>query len=167
MSSLFPLEPLGAKEELQMLYDRLAARFGFGAAVVRLSRRKLTGGHIFYGSPHRITVSAHLSAAERDNTLRHEAAHAWAYLLGKNCGHGALFRRLARNLGASFAKAPDTKALEEFRKKREVIYRCEGCARLFPRFRPFRGARFCIACDRAGRPARLRRLRAPLPPRQT
>jgi predicted SprT family Zn-dependent metalloprotease len=167
VSSLFSLEPLDEEERLQGLYDRLAARFGFGAALVRLSRRKLTGGHILYGSPHRITVSAHLSSAERDDTLRHEAAHAWAYLLGRNCGHGALFRRLARNLGASLAKAPDTKALEEFRKKREVVYRCEGCARLFPRFRPFRGARYCIACDRAGRPSRLRRLRAPVSPLQT
>lgn len=164
MSSLFPLEPLGEEEQLQALYDRLAVRFGLGAAVVRLSRRKLTGGHIFYGSPHRITISEHLSAAERENTLRHEAAHAWAYLSeGGRSGHGALFRRLARQIGASPGKAPDTEALKEFRKKRQIVYRCEGCARLFPRFRRFRGRRFCIACDRAGRPSRLRLLRSPLP----
>jgi predicted SprT family Zn-dependent metalloprotease len=168
VSSLFPIEPLDEEERLQTLYDRLAVRFGLGTAVVRLSRRKLTGGHILYGSPHRITISAHLAAAERENTLRHEAAHAWAYLYeGARSGHGALFRRLARQIGASPGKAPDTEALKAFRRKREVVYRCEGCARLFPRFRPFRGARFCIACDRAGRPSRLRRLRSPVPPPQT
>lgn len=161
MSSLFPLEPLDEEDRLQLLYDRLAARFGFGAAKVALSRRKLTGGHILYGGPHRVTISAHLSPAAREDTLRHEAAHAWAFCLrGARVGHGPLFRRLARQLGASPGKAPDTEALRDFRRRREIVYRCEGCARLFPRFRPFRGARFCVACHRAGRPSRLRRLRA-------
>lgn len=160
MGSLFPDEPADEGARLQSLYDRLATRFGFGAAEVRLSDRKLTGGEIVYGRPHRITISAHLSPTERDDTLRHEAAHAWAFLLeGVRAGHGPLFRRLARHLGASARKAPLTWALAEHRRRNEVLYRCEGCRRLFRRFRPFRGARYCIRCDRAGRPARLRRLR--------
>ena len=38
---------------------------GWAPAAVRLSRRKLTGGEIRYGTPHVITISAHLSEAER------------------------------------------------------------------------------------------------------
>jgi len=147
------------EEALQRLYDRLAARLGFGAARIRLSRRKLTGGEIRYGKPHVITISAHLSEAERRETLLHETAHAWAFARqGARAGHGPLFRRLARQLGARGGHAPMTAALSEFRERRQVVYRCEGCASLFRRFRPFRGARHCIACDRAGRPSRLRRV---------
>ncbi len=160
MGSLFPVEPADERVRLQFLYDRLAARFGFGAADVRLSDRKLTGGEIVYGRPHRITLSAHLSPAEREDTLRHEAAHAWAFELeGPRAGHGPLFRRLARSIGASPRKAPLTEALQEHRRRNEILYRCEGCRRLFRRYRTFRGARYCVRCDRAGRPSRLRRVR--------
>jgi predicted SprT family Zn-dependent metalloprotease len=156
---LFPLSPPDGEARLQALYDRLAASFGFGPAVVRLSRRKLTGGGIEYGSPHRITISGHLSEAEQEDTLRHEAAHAWAFLReGPRAAHGRLFRRLASRLGAKPGHAPMTAALREHREKRLVHYRCEGCGRLFRRFRAFRGARYCVACDRAGRPSRLRRV---------
>jgi predicted SprT family Zn-dependent metalloprotease len=156
---LFPLPESDPERRLQALYDGLASSFGFGAAVVRLSRRKLTGGEIRYGSPHRITISEHLSPGEQEDTLRHEAAHAWAYRLdGPRAGHGRLFRRLASRLGARPGHAPMTAALKEHRERRLVVYRCEGCGRLFRRFRPFRGARHCVACDRAGRPSRLRRL---------
>jgi predicted SprT family Zn-dependent metalloprotease len=159
---LFPLSEPVEEIRLQRLYDRLAERFGFDRAVVRLSRRKLTGGEIRYGHPHRITISAHLPEAEREDTLRHEAAHAWAYRLsGPRAGHGRLFRRLAGHLGARPGHAPMTAALREHRKNRLVVYRCEGCQRIFRPFRPFRGARYCLACDRAGRPSRLRRISSP------
>ncbi|MDQ2970634.1 MAG: SprT-like domain-containing protein [Acidobacteriota bacterium] len=159
MSLLFPLGALDDEARLQLQYDRLAARFVLGRAIVRLSRRKLTGGEIVYGNPHRIKISAHLSEAERFETLRHEAAHAWAYRLrGPGAGHGALFWRLARQLGAKRSPAPETEALKRFRKRKMVAYRCDGCAGLFRRFRAFRGARFCVRCHRAGRPSRLRRL---------
>jgi predicted SprT family Zn-dependent metalloprotease len=156
----FPIAPAGVEARLQFLYDRLAGRFGFGSASVRLSRRKLTGGEIVYGKPHRITISAHLSPLEQEDTLRHEAAHAWAWRIeGRRAGHGPLFRQLARRLGASNAHAPETPALKQFRSARaRVVYRCRGCGRLFRRFRPFRGARECLACHRAGRPARLERI---------
>jgi len=146
---------------LQHLYDRLSERFGFGAARVRVSPRKLTGGEIVYGSPHRITISGHMSAAAREDTLRHEAAHAWAYRIeGAREAHGPLFRRLARTLGVRGGPAPETEALRRFRDARaRVVYRCAGCRRLFRRFRPFRGIRECLACLRAGRPARLSRVR--------
>ena len=160
MSSLFPDEPADERALLQFLYDRLAARFRFGAAQIRLSGRKLTGGEIQYGRPHRITISAHLSPAERDDTLRHEAAHAWAYEIeGTRAGHGPLFRRLAAHVGATPRKAPLTKALADHRRRNEILYRCEGCARVFRRYRNVRGARYCVRCYRAGRPSRLRRVR--------
>jgi predicted SprT family Zn-dependent metalloprotease len=160
VSLLFPIGPLDEEARLQLLYDRLAARFEFGPASVRLSRRKLTGGEIVYGNPHRITISAHLSESARGDTLRHEAAHAWAHRLkGARVGHSALFWRLARQLGARRAPAPETEALKRFREKKKVAYRCEGCSEIFRRFRAFRSARFCIACHRAGRPSRL--FRAP------
>ena len=160
---LFPIAEADPESRLQLLYDRLAGRFGFDPARVRLSRRKLTGGEIVYGrfgKPHAIVISAHLTAAEQEDTLRHEAAHAWAWQVqGPNAGHGRLFRRLARTLGAKDGHAPETPALRSFRDRHAtVVYRCEGCGRLFRRFRPFRGARECVACHRAGRPARLRKL---------
>jgi len=159
VSLLFPLGPLDEESRLQLFYDRLAGRFGLGPASVRLSRRKLTGGEILYGAPHRITISAHLSEAERVDTLRHEAAHAWAYRLrGPRVGHGALFWKLARLLGARRAPAPETPALRRFRERKKVVYRCEGCAELFRRFRAFRSPRFCVSCHAAGRPSRLRRV---------
>lgn len=157
---LFPIFEPDPQARLQILYDRLAARFGFDPARVRVSRRKLTGGEIVYGPPHAIVLSAHLSPAEQEDTLRHEAAHAWAWRLdGPRVGHGRLFRRLAATLGARPGGAPETAALRRFRETRaRVVYRCDGCGRLFRRFRAFRGARECLACHRAGRPARLRRL---------
>jgi predicted SprT family Zn-dependent metalloprotease len=157
---LFAIEEAEAGLRLQRLYDRLASRFGFAPARVRVSRRKLTGGHIEYGPPHRITISGHLTEAEQRDTLLHEAAHAWAWHReGPRTGHGLLFRRLARTLGVRPGGAPETPALAFFRARRaRYVYRCDGCARLFRRFRPFRGARECLSCHRAGRPARLRRV---------
>jgi predicted SprT family Zn-dependent metalloprotease len=159
VSFLFPIEPFGDEDRLQLLYDRLAARFGFDAARVTLSGRKLTGGGIRYGRPHRITISAHLSPKEREDTLRHEAAHAWAFRArGRRVGHGPLFRRLAAQLGASAGHAPLTPALAVFRSKRELLYRCEGCSRDFRRIRPFRGRADCLACWRRKRPSRLKKI---------
>ncbi|HEY4229811.1 MAG TPA: SprT-like domain-containing protein [Thermoanaerobaculia bacterium] len=160
MELLFSIEEPEPGFSLQRLYDRVAARFGLDPARVQVSRRKLTGGHIEYGPPHRITISAHLSEAEQRDTLLHEAAHAWAWRLdGPRVGHGSLFRRLARTLGVRPGGAPETRALAEFRARRaQHVYCCEGCGQLFRRFRPFRGARECLKCHRAGRPARLRRV---------
>jgi SprT-like family len=157
----FPIAEPDAEARLQFLYDRLSSRFGFGPARVRLSRRKLTGGQIVYGRPHRIIISEHLTPSEQEDTLRHEAAHAWAWKAEgtRAAAHGPLFRRLARRLGVRGGHAPETRALREFRAARaRVVYRCRGCGRLFRRFRPFRGARECLACRRAGRPAGLERL---------
>jgi len=159
VSSLFRVEPLSEQDRLQLLYDRLASRFAFGAARIALSRRKLTGGEIRYGNPHRITISAHLTPREQEDTLRHEAAHAWAFRVrGARVGHGRLFRRLAALLGAGTGPAPVTAALEAFRRERALLYRCDGCQRDFRRVRPFRGRADCLACWRAKRPSRLRRI---------
>jgi len=159
VSTLFPAEPLDDEARLQDLYDRVAARFGLGAATIRISRRKMTGGEIRYGAPHVITISAHLSEAERLETLLHEAAHAWAFTLrGARAGHGPLFQRLARQLGVKGGHAPVTAALSAFRQRQQILYRCPGCSAVFRRFRPFLGTRHCVACHRAGRPSRLRRV---------
>lgn len=159
--ALFPIQEPDEEARLQNLYDRIAARFGLDAARVRLSRRKLTGGEILYGPPHRITISAHLPPEEREETLRHEAAHAWAFRRrGPRVGHGPLFQRLARQIGARRGAAPETRALAEFRERRAIAYRCQGCGEVFKRIRPFRGARECLACWRAGRPSRLKRVKA-------
>ena len=165
MDSSSPAGPLFGIAEpdeealLQRLYDRLAARFGLDPARIRLSRRKLTGGEIVYGPPHTITVSAHLPRAEREETLRHEAAHAWAFRAqGPRAGHGPLFQRLARQIGAKKGPAPETRALAEFRERRAIEYRCEGCGQIFRRIRRFRGPRDCRACWKAGRPSRLRKV---------
>ena len=164
MEALFPIEEPDDEVRLQRFYDRLAARFGLHPARVRLSRRKLTGGEIVYGPPHRITISAHLPPAEREETLRHEAAHAWAFRArGARVGHGPLFQKLARHIGVRRGPAPMTAALENFRKRRAIAYRCEGCGGIFRRVRPFRGPRDCLACHRAGRPSRLRKLESPVP----
>ncbi len=161
-SVLFPVEEPDGEASLQRLYDRLAVRFGLDPARVRLSSRKLTGGEIVYGPPHRITISGHLSLAEREETLRHEAAHAWAFRRkGPRVGHGPLFKRLAQQIGAKKGAAPETPALAAFRERRTIAYRCAGCGVLFRRIRPFRGARDCLACYRAGRPSRLKRVRSP------
>ena len=161
MQLSFPIAEPDEEARLQNLYDRLSSRFGFGPGRVRLSRRKLTGGQIVYGRPHRITISAHLTPTEREDTLRHEAAHAWVWMAEgeRAAAHGALFRRLARRLGVQDGHAPETPTLREFRTARaRVVYRCRGCGHLFRRFRAFRGARECLACRRAGRPAGLERL---------
>jgi hypothetical protein len=162
--ALFPIGEPDEEAVLQRLYDRLAARFGLDPARVRLSRRKLTGGEIVYGPPHTITISAHLPQSEREETLRHEAAHAWAFRRkGPRVGHGPLFKRLAKQIGVRRGPAPETRALVEFRRQRAIEYRCEGCGEVFRRIRPFRGARDCVACWRAGRPSRLRRTRESSP----
>ncbi len=160
MQLSFPIAEPDPEARLQFLYDRLASRFGLEPARVKLSQRKLTGGEIVYARPHRITISSHMSVAEQEDTLRHEAAHAWARLYGgAGAAHGPLFRRLARRLGAREGHAPETRALREFREAQtRAVYRCEGCARIFRRFRPFRGGRECLACWRSGRPSRLRRV---------
>ena len=161
MEALFAVGEPGEEDLLQRLYDRLAARFGLDPARIRLSRRKLTGGEIVYGPPHTITISAHLSREEREQTLRHEAAHAWAFRRkGPRVGHGPLFQRLARQIGVRRGPAPETRALAEFRRARQIEYRCQGCGEVFRRIRPFRGPRDCVACWRAGRPSRLRKVRS-------
>ena len=127
--TLFAFEEPDDRTRLQRLYDRLAARFGLGPARVRVSRRKLTGGEIIYGTPHRITISAHLPPAEQEETLKHEAAHAWAFRRkGARAGHGPLFRRLARQIGANRGPAPETPALADFRKRRAIECDWHECA---------------------------------------
>ncbi len=159
MELLFSIPAADDEQRLQLLYNRLSECFQFGPARVQLSRRKLTGGEIQYGAPHRITISAHLSESEQEDTLRHEAAHAWAFAsAGSRVAHGPVFRRLARLLGAKPGHAPETPALREFRRHREILYRCEGCRRVFRRVRPFRRRTDCLKCWRTGGPSRLRRV---------
>jgi hypothetical protein len=156
---LFPVET-DPERDLQRLYDALAERFGLDPARVVVSRRKLTGGHITYGPPHSIVVSAHLSFKDQIETLKHEAAHAFCFReTGPDEAHSPKFWKVARSFGTRRRHAPETVALTEFRRKREILYRCETCRGDFVRVRPFRRAMLCAACHRKGRPARLRRIR--------
>ncbi|HKB69641.1 MAG TPA: SprT-like domain-containing protein [Thermoanaerobaculia bacterium] len=157
--SLFPVD-LDERMRLQQIYDGLAERFGLHPARVRISRRKLTGGHITYGPPHSIVISAHLSEKDKIATLKHEAAHAYCFRShGPDEAHSPKFWKVARAFGAHRRHAPETVALNEFRKKREIVYRCESCRAYFRRIRPFRRAMLCAACHRKGKSARLRRVR--------
>lgn len=145
--------------ELQRLYDALADRFGLHPAKVIVSKRKLTGGHITYGPPHRIVISAHLTPKDRIETLKHEAAHAFCFRTdGPDEAHSPKFWKIARAFGAKRRHAPQTVALSQFRSRKEIVYRCESCRGNFERIRPFRRAMLCAACHRKGRPARLRRV---------
>jgi predicted SprT family Zn-dependent metalloprotease len=160
--SLFEeLDPADESAWLQTLYDRLAARFALDPARVVLSRRKLAGGHILFGPPHRITLSSHTSRQDRLETLLHEAAHAWCFRHGGGAaeGHSARFWKMAAAFGARRRHAPETEALRQYRRQREVVYRCEGCRALFRRMRAFGRTMVCARCADGGRPARLRRLR--------
>ncbi len=159
--SLFPLAP-DERTRLQQIYDALAERFGLHPARVRISRRKLTGGHITYGPPHTIVISAHLSERGKIQTLKHEAAHAYCFRShGPDEAHSPKFWKVARAFGANRRHAPETMALNEFRKKREIVYRCETCRGYFRRIRPFQRAMLCAACHRKGKPAKLKRVRKP------
>ena len=145
---------------LQRIYDSLAEKFHLDPARVRISRRKLTGGHITYGPPHTIVISAHLPLRSQIETLKHEAAHAYCFrAIGPDEAHSARFWKVARSFGTRRTHAPDTIALAEFRSKRAIRYRCESCKGIFERQRPFRRAMLCLACHRKGRSARLRRIR--------
>lgn len=162
MPEQIPLFPVTADEQkdLQSLYDRLAEKFGMAPAQIKLSRRKLTGGHITYGPPHRIVISAHLSVRDRVETLKHEAAHAYCFhTSGPDEAHSAKFWKVAHDFGARRRYAPDTVALTEFRKKTEIVYRCESCRALFHRQRHFRRPMLCAQCHGKGRSARLRLVR--------
>jgi SprT-like family protein len=153
--TLFPIDDDEGRQ-LQDLYDALAEKFGLHPACVRISRRKLTGGHIIYGPPHTIVISAHLSQKDRIETLRHEAAHAFCFKIsGPDEAHSAKFWRVARSFGARRRHAPETEALEQFRQQRQIVYRCQTCRGVFPRVQPYRRAMLCAACHRRGKPARL------------
>lgn len=158
-ATLFPIES-DDRRALQDFYDSLAEKFGLHPARVRISRRKLTGGHIIYGPPHTIVISAHLSQKDRLETLKHEAAHAYCFKTsGPDEAHSPKFWRVARSFGARRRHAPETEALERFRRERDIVYRCESCRGEFHRLRPYRRAMLCASCHRKGKPARLVRVR--------
>lgn len=147
---------------LQAEYDRLRSLWNLGAAAVELSARRLTGGVIRYGHPHRIQISRHMSPEERMETLRHEAAHAacWARDGNAEEGHGPRFWAIARALGVRRRAAPETEALRNHRERTAIhVYRCEGCAGEWRRARPFGRSMLCASCHRKGKPARLRKER--------
>ena len=128
---------------------------------MRLSRRKLTGGEIVYGPPHRITISAHLSAAEQ---RRHAAARGRARL-------GVAARRAARRArpalpparaAARRARRPAPRrraALAEFRAHAPaIVYRCEGCGHDSAGSGRSAARASASPAIGPGRPARLRRV---------
>jgi SprT-like family protein len=128
-------------ERLQRLYDELAAQHGLGPAEVWYRRSRPTGGTILYGYrdaagvwriPHRVDVSPHMDEAEQDVTLRHEAAHAWAFAQGDRKGHNATWKRGAALMGLSGAKAEARSApsTEASRKRTRAAFRAWETRRL-------------------------------------
>jgi predicted SprT family Zn-dependent metalloprotease len=170
---LFHEPPIGhevrrAEERaLQKTYDDIAAAFGLPAARVVLSPRRATGGVIAYGPPHVIRISSHMSAADRLQTLLHEAAHAICHeRFGPEEGHSRRFWQVARRLGVKRKAAPETDRLHSVRAANaRYAYRCPGCTHEWTRRSPFGRTRLCAVCERAGRPARLILVRRPKPRR--
>lgn len=152
---------------LQKAYDDLAASFSLPPARVLLSPRRATGGVITYGPPHVIRISSHMGAADRLQTLLHEAAHAICHVrFGPGEGHSRRFWQVARRLGVRREAAPETDRLRAVRAANaRYAYRCPGCACEWTRRSPFGRAHLCASCDRAGRPARLILVRRPKPRR--
>jgi hypothetical protein len=148
---------------LQRMYDELAVSLGLPAARVVLSARRATGGAITYGPPHVIRISSHMGAADRLQTLLHEAAHAVCHArFGPSEGHSRRFWQVAWRLGVRREAAPETDRLRAVRAANaRYAYRCPGCAWEWTRKRPFGRARLCGACHRAGRPAHLILVRRP------
>jgi len=97
--------------------ERLRRLWRIGPAEVRLSRRRLTGGVIHYGVPHRIVISAHMSEEDQRETLLHEVAHAicWTRDGDAREGHGRRFWSVAKALGVERRWAPETEALASWR----------------------------------------------------
>jgi len=161
------LPPSGSVAEsqrhLQALYDRFAVRFGLPPARVVVTGRRATGGVIQYGPPHVIRISAFMSEEDREQTLRHETAHAICHdRWGPSEGHSARFWGVARQLGVTRRTAPETERLAAIRAANaRYAYRCVGCAEEWTRRTPFGRARLCAACERKGRPSRLILVRRP------
>ncbi len=152
---------------LQRAYDELAGSFGLPPARVLLSPRRATGGAITYGPPHVIRISSHMGAADRLQTLLHEAAHAICHVrFGSGEGHSRRFWQVARRLGVRRQAAPETERLRAVRAANaRYTYCCPGCASEWTRRSPFGRARLCASCHGAGRPARLVLIRRPKPRR--
>jgi len=164
-------EPRSLVEErrrLQALYDGLAKRFDLPPAEVVLSTRRSTGGVIQYGPPHVIRVSAHMTPADRTETLLHETAHAVCHSVWGACeGHSERFWQVARELGVTRRAAPETPRLAAVRlANARYTYRCVGCASEWTRRTPFGRARLCASCEGKGRPSRLILVRRPPRSRQ-
>lgn len=163
-------DPLPTKAELyadqaslQALYDALAGAYRLAPARVELSARRATGGVIQYGPPHVIRVSAHMSAADRRETLLHETAHAICHdRWGVEEGHSSRFWEVARELGVTRRSAPETDRLATVRARNaRYTYKCIGCLGEWTRRHPFGRARLCAACEGKGRPSRLILVRRP------
>jgi hypothetical protein len=156
-------ELVADQASLQALYDALAEAYRLSPARVELSARRATGGVIQYGPPHVIRVSAHMSPADRRETLLHETAHAICHdRWGVEEGHSSRFWEIARELGVTRKSAPETDRLATIRARNaRYTYRCVGCADEWTRRNPFGRARLCAACEGKGRPSRLILVRRP------
>ena len=148
---------------LQALYDTLAQIYRLPAARVELSSRRATGGVIQYGPPHVIRVSAHMSPADRRETLLHETAHAICHdRWGVDEGHSSRFWEIAQELGVTRKAAPETDRLATIRARNaRYVYRCIGCLGEWTRRTAFGRARLCASCEGKGRPSRLVLVRRP------
>lgn len=89
--------------------------------------------------------------AEIDRTLRHELAHLLAQARAgrrRIAPHGREWRDACADLGVAGEARCHNLPLPVTRRERPYLYRCPNCARDFPRVRPMRRARACLACCR-------------------
>ena len=90
-------------------------------------------------------------AAEIDRTLRHELAHLLAqFRAGRRRvpPHGAEWRKACRDLGIGDESRCHALPFPVQRRTRRFLYRCERCAKEFPRVRRIKRAVACLDCCR-------------------
>ena len=128
-------------QEIRAEYDRLDSLLGIDTSGVRivLSDRSVKRlGSCRYpipksGEPMRITISSLLLDEDDQfwDTVRHEYAHAAAYLMhpGENHGHDAVWKEICRRIGcAPKSTAQATEELANSRRERaKYLVRCNEC----------------------------------------
>lgn len=147
------LECRGLFEEVR---DNLCTLFPEHKTAIHEYRLEFNNGKRMLGNcsykEKRIKVSRwHLKGSSEENiedTLRHEFAHAIAYMEhgAKAWNHGALWSAVARVCGANPSSTNDAFDVEKPPSKYTLV--CEGCGETYARHRMPRGAKY--GCGKCG-----------------